>query len=136
MTAVSPLRTTTMVVTSCCSWFFRLAREGIEEGAALVFLVDMSRELLVEFPDIARLAGGLLDEDARERPHIARQALLGRGQHLRRELRLRRDRHGFRRRARIGGHRPGAPGGPAGRLYPVHLLQESLLLVGVGGLAC
>src|SRR5260221_11976962 len=105
MTAVSPLRTTTMVVTSCCSWFFRLAREGIEEGAALVFLVDMSRELLVEFPDIARLAGGLLDEDARERPHAARQALLGRGQRPRRKLRLPRDRHGFRLPPRIGGPR-------------------------------
>src|SRR5258706_1936927 len=125
MTADWSLRTTTMVVMGKER---ELAGQRGEEGPALLLGIDMSGELLIEFLEVARLSRGLLDEDARERPDIAGEALLGRGKRLRREhrtrlrrLRLRRLRGGRLRAARA---RRG--------LDLRDLLHEGGLLLGVG----
>src|SRR5258706_2854304 len=108
MTADWSLRTTTMVVMGRER---ELAGQRGEEGPALLLGVDMSGELRIEFLEVSRLSRGVLDEDARERPDIAGEALLGRGKRLRRERRTRLPRLRLRRfrggRLRAAGGRRG-----------------------------
>src|SRR6188474_2975542 len=80
MTAVPPLRTTTMVV-----MVGRLAGKRGEEVAPLFLRVDVGRERAVELLEVAGLGGRVLDEQLGEGAHVARQALLGGGEHLGRE---------------------------------------------------
>src|ERR1700748_1679833 len=93
MTAASPLRTTTMVVirssSAGCEKRRILPGQRGQEGALLVFGVDMGSELPVEFLHVAGLARGFLDEDAGERAHVARKRTLGLLQHFRLEARTR-----------------------------------------------
>src|SRR5258706_7145276 len=125
MTADWSLRTTTMVVMGRER---ELAGQRGEEGPALLLGVDMSGELRIEFLEVPRLSRGVLDEDARERPDVAGEALLGRGKRLRRERRARLPRLRLRR---FRGGRLRAAGAPRG-LDPRDLLHEGGLLLGVG----